>query len=81
MRTRPKLLETALRQYITRETGVDLIRVGEIEVRLSAFVFQLVYFIVFFRFLFSSFSSNLAWTCMNKQFSAVAEWLERRTLS
>ncbi|KAI0221076.1 hypothetical protein LSAT2_027504 [Lamellibrachia satsuma] len=31
MRTRPKLLETALRQYIVRETGVDLIRVGEIE--------------------------------------------------
>ena len=32
VRTRPKLLETALRQYIVRETGVDLIRVGEIEV-------------------------------------------------
>ena len=43
MRTRPKLLETALRQYITRETGVDLIRVGEIEVRVSAFV-QVLYF-------------------------------------
>ena len=38
MRTRPKLLETALRQYIARETGVDLIRVGEIEVSMFAFV-------------------------------------------
>ncbi|KAI0221079.1 hypothetical protein LSAT2_027502 [Lamellibrachia satsuma] len=36
MRTRPKLLETALRQYITRETGVDLIRVGEIEISISS---------------------------------------------
>ncbi|KAI0234347.1 hypothetical protein LSAT2_015390 [Lamellibrachia satsuma] len=35
MRTRPKLLETALRQYIVRETGVDLIRVGEIEISIS----------------------------------------------
>ncbi|KAI0234348.1 hypothetical protein LSAT2_015391 [Lamellibrachia satsuma] len=31
MRTRLKLLETALRQYIARKTGVDLIRGGEIE--------------------------------------------------
>ena len=43
MRTRPKLLETALRQYIVRETGVDLIRVGEIEVSLSAFVHVLCF--------------------------------------
>ena len=43
MRTRPKLLESALRKYIARETGVDLIRVGEIEVSLSAFV-QVLYF-------------------------------------
>ena len=43
MRTRPKLLETALRQYIARKTGVDLIRVGEIEVRASDFV-QVLYF-------------------------------------
>ncbi|KAI0228336.1 hypothetical protein LSAT2_021183 [Lamellibrachia satsuma] len=35
IRTRPKLLETALRQYIVRETGVDLIRVGEIEISIS----------------------------------------------
>ena len=59
MRTRPKLLETALRQYIVREAGVDLIRVGEIEVRVLAFVFHLVCFIVVFRVLFSSFFSTL----------------------
>ena len=36
IRTRTDLLENALRKYIVRETGIDVIRVGEIEVGGSA---------------------------------------------